>query len=246
MKKLLLTILLMLFSISIVSAQYYADVQIFVEDNGLVNVEGKSNYQSLLEIKQSDIHTSKKNGIWTLNITIDENFDNFVYELNLPKYSTISYLKTTPTFRITDNGDHLQLIGTGENQKFYILLQYKIDTTKAFVTDNMSTVNYIFYSIGVLIIIIGTLVILKLIRMNNKKKKVTLNEEKIKVAYSILPQRQQDIIKLLKKNDKMTQKQLEEIMEIPKSSISRNVQTLVVKGIVRKEQVGQTNYLSLK
>lgn len=251
MKQLILLFALLL-SISCAYSQYYADVQITISDNGIVNVEGKSNYQPLLNITQSDLYTSKKNGVWTLNITIDENFDNFIYELNLPKYSTINYIKTTPTFRIADGGDHIQLIGTGENQKFYILLQYKIDNTKAFVSEsNPWILNSIFFVI-VILVVIGILITYKLIRMNRKRnKKINIETEisegeKPKVDYSILPQRQQDIIQLLKKNDKMTQKQLEEIMEIPKSSISRNVQTLVVKGIVRKEQVGQTNYLSLK
>ena len=51
---------------------------------------------------------------------------------------------------------------------------------------------------------------------------------------------------ILKKEGKITQKELEEKMQIPKSSISRNVKTLQVKSILKKESVGQTNYLSLE
>ena len=72
-------------------------------------------------------------------------------------------------------------------------------------------------------------------------------KEENKVNYDIknLPERQQEVIKLVEKNKKMTQKQLEAAMSIPKSSVSRNVQALVIKGILKKEKAGQSNYITL-
>ena len=80
-------------------------------------------------------------------------------------------------------------------------------------------------------------------KYQNKKEEKAIRKE---IDLAILPERQKEIINILKIKNKITQKELEEIMKIPKASISRNVKTLQVKGILKKEQVGNTNYISLK
>lgn len=71
-------------------------------------------------------------------------------------------------------------------------------------------------------------------------------EDEFPIDISHLPERQQEIINILRDKKKVTQKQLEELMNIPKSSVSRNVQALFIKGIVEKQNVGQSNYVFLK
>lgn len=248
MKKILF-FLIFLLCISNVFSQYYADVEIYVERDGIVSIEGLTNHPLLQNISNSQQYTSKNKGIWTFNLTINDNFDNFIYELNLPEYSQINYIKTTPTFRITEEENRIKLIGTGENRSLTIVVQYTIDTTKQIVDNTIYFFIGIFLAIIIIIIFISY-IIYKLGIKNKKNTKEIKNdkmeEDKEEFDYSILPQRQKEIINIVKKNGKITQKEIENMMQIPKLSISRNIQTLVVKGILKKENIGQTNYISLK
>lgn len=60
----------------------------------------------------------------------------------------------------------------------------------------------------------------------------------------LLPDRQRKIVELLEKyNRPVTQKLLEKEMGIPKSSLSRNIDSLAIRGIIKKENKGMTNVL---
>ena len=264
MKKLFFLILIFLLIIPIINAQYYADVKIYINDDGSVDINGKTNFDNLKNITNSHMFTSKEKAIWTLNISFNQTFDNYIYELILPQNSEVTYIKTTPFFRITEEDDKIKLIGTGEDREFSILVQYKLSSTNS-ITKNRE-INWMIV-ISALLIIVGAVVLrnlgFKLKRDINKERNVkdlNLNDknnnnsdgqdskEKLQPKFTLsnFPLRQQEIIKLLQKNKTLTQKQLEASMQIPKSSISRNVKTLVLKGIIKKESVGQSNYLSLQ
>ena len=59
--------------------------------------------------------------------------------------------------------------------------------------------------------------------------------------------RQQDILSYISgASEPVTQTQVGEALELAKSSVSRNVDTLVKKGYVLKENVGMSSYLSVK
>ncbi len=237
-----------LFLLTSVYSQNYADVEIFVESDGSVTIEGTTNYEPFNNIVDSQQFTSKKGEYWILNITTNEIFDSFIYELNLPEGSQINYIKTTPNMRIDQDGTRIKLIGTGENKHFTIIVQYKINSNSTFFTQNKIIT---FLIIIVFVIMVGSSYLFY--RVLQRTKQIPIKDingskdEQIKSTYDInnFPERQQEIIKLVEKNKKMTQKQLEQSMNIPKSSVSRNVQTLVIKGILRKESAGQSNYITL-
>lgn len=69
------------------------------------------------------------------------------------------------------------------------------------------------------------------------------NIENIEKKYSYLPLRQREIISILCKEKQITQKALEKRLNIPKSSVSRNVHSLVIKKIITKKESGNTNIL---
>lgn len=246
-----LFVFLILFYINFTYAQgYYADIEIDVENDGTVSIDGTTDYEEFKNVTNSQMYTSKNGEVWTLNITTTQVFDTYIYELSLPKYAKINYMKTTPHFRIEDENSRIKLIGTGENKPFMLVVQYKID----FRDTLFSQENVIWISVGSAIlafIIIGFLIFKFNKTLNHKlhilsRKEKEKVEDKPKYDFSILPQRQQQIIKILQKKGKITQKQLEEEMNIPKSSVSRNVQTLVIKRIIEKEQAGQSNYIFLR
>jgi hypothetical protein len=249
----------MFLTINVFSLGYYANIEIFVDESGRTTIDGLSNLDSLDLIDNSFEYTSKKGSLWTLNITTKESLDNFIYELNLPKNSEINYIKTTPTFRIVNEDGGVQIIGTGEDKPLTIIVQYKFNKTTNFITDNISLLILIglFLSIILFLRISG----FKFMRNNNTSTPVetTTSNNSIGTSkeisdtyieneaydYNILSVRQKDIIDILKDKGKISQKELELMMDIPKSSVSRNVRTLEIKNIIKKESVGKINYLSL-
>jgi len=262
MKKILLLFIL-IFSISnAYSEQYYADITIDIFANGEVSIDGTTNIDSLKGVENSQMYTSKNQKTWTFNLTTEETLTNFIYELNLPEGGEITYIQTTPTFRITQDNGKVKLIGIGENREMNILIQYTIDTNgKNFFFGHI----YSFAILGLVIFGIFTFLIIrrkpkkteekitekKEIDTENKIEEKTENEtqeesEEIDLTRFNLNERQLQIVKILREHKELTQKELEKIMVIPKSSISRNIQSLSAKGIIEIKKRGITNYLSLK
>ena len=263
---------------------YYADIQIYVENDGSTSILGNTDFPLFKNSTNVQSFTSKDANIWTLNISTTERFENFVFELNLPENANVNYIKTTPNFRIETENDRIKIIGIGEDKPFTLLVQYKIDhVNKLFSEKNILFGLIILFIISLLIVIFVGFRIVKKLKLNlrdeieklkkrasnvtkttlhtnnkeqKKPEKVEKNDknenlkikekEKNNIDLSLFSPRQQDIIKILEEKGKITQKELETIMKIPKSSISRNIQTLVIKGVIQKESVGLTNYISLK
>ena len=260
---------------------YYADIQIYVENDGSTTILGNTDFPLFKNSTDVQTFTSKDANLWTLNISTTEVFENFVFELNLPENANVNYIKTTPNFRIETENDRIKIIGIGEDKPFTLLVQYKINhVNKLFSEKNILFGLIILFIVSLLIVIfVGFRIVKKLklnlrdeieklkkratnatntkLHTNNKEQKKEQKIEKVenlkikekeknKIDLSLFSPRQQDIIKILEEKGKITQKELETIMKIPKSSVSRNIQTLVIKGIIQKESVGLTNYISLK
>lgn len=228
-----------LLSSSAYSNTYYADIIIDVNSQGQVTITGDTNSLELSGVFLSEKFTSKQNEYWLLNITTREVFGDFIYELNLPTGSQINYIKTTPTFRIENQENKIRLIGTGEDKPLTLIVQYSISSN--FLLEKES-ISYLWLTSAMFFVII--LCLLGIIWTLRKSRRV--GEKKEDFDIEILPKRQRDIIEILKKKKRITQKELEEILNIPKSSISRNLKTLEVRGIVKKRRIGQTNYLFLE
>lgn len=246
----IIAIFIYLFINLIFAQNYYADLEIDVNSQGLVNIFGKTDYNEFKEILNSPQFTSKDKEYWILNITTKKVFDNFIFELYLPKNSQINYIKTTPNFRIDEENNRIKLIGTGENKPITIIVQYKIENNQIILKQENNIIIY--FIIFIISIISGFLINKYLHQKKEKRRKKYIKSNKLeeleytRININILPQRQQEIIKILKEKGKITQKELENIMKIPKSSISRNIKTLEIKGIVKKENIGITNYIHLK
>lgn len=269
MNKIFSIIFICLSLISITFSSNYADISILVDNDGSVDINGITNYEKFKDISNSDNYTYKNKEFWLLNITSQEIFEDFIFEVLLPENSQINYIKTTPKFRIENQENRIKVIGFGENKPIEIIIQYKIIKNN-FQTENYLS-NFISSSIILLILFLFIYYLIKLKyriiknnpnnsnNLNNSKNSQNLNNsingnnlnpisESINYLIddiSIFPKRQQDIILILKEKKKITQKELELIMNIPKSSISRNVNTLISKRIIRKERIGNSNYLFL-
>lgn len=222
MKKILVLALLIL--ILPVTSAYYADINIDVEDTGLVSIEGETNHPTLL-IEDSHEFTSKNGRYWVLNVSPEGEFSTMIYSLDLPKNAVVNYMKLPKLGRIEDNKGRISIIGTAQDQDVEIIVQYEI------LVFGVSW-KWLYFVIGILLILFG-------FWLNYWKK------SKKRVSLYGLTSRQRKIVKLLKKGVK-TQAELERRTGLPKSSLSRNIDSLVRKEIVVKEQQGMTNILRLK
>jgi uncharacterized membrane protein len=239
----LLSFLTILSSPALQAVDYYADLTITVDPSGFVSIKGLTNYPNLT-IQNTEQYTSKQQSHWLLNITKPEIFSEFVYDLILPKGSSISYIRSSGSIRIEENLGGLLLRGFGENESFSIIIQYQIDKQGgSFFQDN------IIYLLLLPAILIVTLLI---IYFYFKEKNTTASSpppqtpEPLKELHG-LNTRQRQILQLLQeRNTPMTQTDIQKELEIPKASVSRNIHGLERKGLIEKEQIGMSNLIRLK
>ena len=241
LKKVFLLFLLFLLIPFNFANNYYADLEIDILDDGSTTIIGITNYNELKNITNSQIYTSKQGEYWLFNLTTNQLFEDFIFKLNLPENVEINYIKTTPHFRIEDSGDSLSIVGLGSNKELNILVQYKINNQYSMLSHE----QIIAFLTGLLVftIVFGIVVGIKYYFGPVKTKEP---KENTKINLDILPQRQREIVKIIEKHKKISQKELQKIMQIPKSSVSRNVNSLAARQILEKERSGVTIFLSLK
>jgi uncharacterized membrane protein len=228
-KEVLVIILLFL---PIVHAQsYYADININLESAGFVTITGETDHPALL-IKDSQGYLEKKQNIWTFHLEKKELFSDFVYVVNLPQGASVNYIKSSGTFRIEQGNGNLNIRGYGQNKSIDILVQYELHK------DSKNTQWIIMIPI-IAIALSSALYFL----VHRKKKSPPKKTPEIKN----LTTRQRKIVELLVKEDKpLTQIGIQEKLHIPKASVSRNIRTLELKGIIEKEKTGMSNIIRIK
>lgn len=229
-KNILFTIFVtfVLFIPMVSSEQYYADLVISVDESGNVDISGLTNHPALQGTFQN--YTSKSGSTWTLNISPGGDFSDFLYEIILPEKAMISYIKAPGSIYIENSGS-LVITGSGKNSELSLIVQYQIKPEKQ---------DWLIPSI--IILFSFSLVVFFLLR-----KKAENASESVKINKSALTDRERQIVSILEKNkDGITQSRLQKELALPKASLSRNVKSLVRKGVVVKSEKGMTNHISLK
>jgi uncharacterized membrane protein len=228
---------------SLQAVDYYADLTITVDFSGFVSIGGLTNYPNLT-IQNTEKYTSKQQSVWTLNITKQEMFSEFVYDLTLPKGSSINYIKSSGSIRIEESLGNLIVRGFGENESLSIIIQYQTEKK-----ENFLILENIVYLLLLLAIVIVSIFILILFLKGKKIKGLQPTADAKKPLGDIkgLNHRQKQIMKLLhERNIPLTQTDIQKELQIPKASISRNVRGLERKGLIEKEQIGISNLIRLK
>jgi uncharacterized membrane protein len=228
---------------SLQAVDYYADLTITVDFSGFVSIGGLTNYPNLT-IQNTEKYTSKQQSVWTLNITKQEIFSEFVYDLTLPKGSSINYIKSSGSIRIEESRGNLIVRGFGENESLSIIIQYQTEKK-----ENFLILENIVYLLLLLAIVIVSIFILILFLKGKKIKGLQPTADVKKPLGDIkgLNHRQKQIMKLLhERNIPLTQTDIQKELQIPKASISRNVRGLERKGLIEKEQIGISNLIRLK
>ncbi|MFW6013934.1 MAG: helix-turn-helix transcriptional regulator [Candidatus Nanoarchaeia archaeon] len=198
---------------------YYADVTIDVERDGLVTIDGITNHPEL-EVESSPGFTSKEGRYWIFNISKEETFSSFIYRINFPENAQINYLKTPNLARIEHTDKGLSIIGIGEGEKFFVLVQYSIGSPE----NGNKALVYLSVIVIIVVLFLG-LGLFFYKYYTGYRKEVFYNE-----AY--LTDRQKQILDIIKKNkNEISQREIEIQSGLAKSSVSRNIEGLVLKGI---------------
>ena len=236
----LVIILLVIMTASSVFAQYYADVDVDIDATGVAMISGFTNHPEL----EGSTHafTSKDGEYWLLNISLP-GFEEYVYSVSLPPHSTLNYVKSKNVNIATGDG-RVVIKGHGSNASFDVIAQYTVDA-KPF--------NYaLWITVGVIAVFILVLFLIGIFGKVRDRKDdkddlpgVKSYKEHQQKVLDTLSERQKEILELLKHRS-MTQKQIEEALNLPKSSVSRNIDSLKAKGLIKKEIKGLSNVISLK
>jgi len=231
---------LLFFVSSVVAEDYFADIDISVDTSGFVTISGTTNHQDIL-VESTESYISKNEGFWLLNITKNEVFSEYIYTITFPKGTSINYIKTSGTFRIGGNEDHLIVDGFGENSNLSVTVQYQIDKKHEESMLNTFNVNF---GLIILISILIFLFILVYFKYPDENKSLNKSDDDMLKG---LNQRQKDIMNILINNNvPLTQSDIQKEIGIPKASVSRNIQRLELKGLIEKEQTGMSNLIRLK
>jgi uncharacterized membrane protein len=219
-----------LLSTLIVSAEYYADITIDVDAQGMSIISGKSNHPFLAPGVTSEL-TSKSGSIWTLNLSMYDEFADYIYTVKLPSGAIITSIRTYSQYRIYNEDGRISITGTGTFAPIIVSLQYTI------LAPNTRTNEIYLTSIGFLIMAIIGGILYLLARKPNGSSNPIYNPD-------TLTDRQKQIIDILKKHKKpITQAQLEKMTGLPKSSLSRNIDSLAQRQIIVKESKGIVNII---
>ena len=225
---------------------FYADLEITVDNAGFVTIEGNTNYPNLI-VKDSQNYTSKTQGIWNLNITTNEVLSDYIYSITFPEHTQIKSISSTGSTLIGESSGNLIINGYGSNESLSLIVEYQteksLDTNELFGLDLFS----LFLIICIIALIISFLIVLFFVDKREKllfsaKKEITSN-----LKLKGLNDRQKKIMALLHESDiALSQRDIQKELNIPKASVSRNIRRLELKGLIEKEQIGMSNIIRLK
>ena len=236
--------LFILYLPSVCADDYYADVTIDIDDSGFVTIDGITNHPNLLA-EDTEIYTSKKQSYWLLNITKDGVFSDYIFVLTLPEDSSINYIKSSGSIRIEEDFGKLIVKGFGQNNSLSVIVQYQVEKATAIFENTYIVLLSTIMIISLIIIFLAINRVL--IRRVKGKSNSETEEIKTEHGFSGLSDRQKEIMNLLtEKKRPLTQTAIQKELNIPKAAVSRNINSLELKGLVEKEKIGMSNLIRLK
>ena len=214
------------------AADFYADVVIDISENGEVEISGTTNHPALAAGTTQE-YTSKDGAEWSLGIGIEDVFSDFIYEIRFPENASVGNLGLPGEYRVEEEAGRIIVVGTGEDERFFARADY--------VLGSPGTVFDAGLIVWVLVFALAFGGSFTYFRARQKKtKKVSYNRE-------ALTERQRMVMDYLEgKGKAVTQAELRRETGLPKASLSRNLDSLVAKGIVAKERKGMSMLIYLR
>lgn len=212
--------------------KYYADIQIDISSDGKVDISGSTNHPLISSVSKSDDFTAKNKKYWAVNVSVDDDFSQYIAEVRLPPKASLNFLKASNVLSIKEDNSRIIVTITGKGEPLLFLAQY------SFNEQELSN-DWLNYALIIILVILGLSAMYYFLR---KKKK-----PQPKLRLDSLTDRQKMIVETIQKNKgSITQAELEKSLEIPKASLSRNIESLVRKNILVKESKGMTNQIMIK
>lgn len=223
---------------SMASAEtYYADININVMENGNAVIEGISNHPMLLPGTYPD-YTSKEKTVWTLNISPSGIFSEYLVEISFPPDAEVKYLKLPSILSIREEAGSVIVTSSGSDSELFILAQYQIKSSRE-TADYFTLIAAALLTASVLLVVYW----LFFLRKPSGKENAT----NLHYNPDALTERQKQIMDIVVRNNgSITQSQLQKLTCLPKASLSRNVDGLIRKGILTKEEKGMTNLICMR
>ncbi|MDD3178161.1 MAG: winged helix-turn-helix transcriptional regulator [Candidatus ainarchaeum sp.] len=211
---------------------YIGNFEFNILNTGITEIKANTNY-NLLDIESSQEFISKNKEYWTFEI-LTPVFKDYFYSITLPENSIINYIHSDNNIRIYNEYNKIKISSIGQNEKINIKIQYTTDL-------ETKSRDYISFLIVLMFFIIfGGIYYLHYRFKKNKPKKLN------KIEIDELNFRQKKIIEIIKKEKFVTQNYLSKTLDIPKGSLSRNIDSLIKKEIIEKKKFGNTFKISLK
>jgi uncharacterized membrane protein len=230
-KSLLLLCILLILPLAFANG-LYADVIIELDASGYADIQGTTNAPNL--VSSSNL-TSKKAAVWTFTAT--ESFEEYLIEVRLPKNSVMHYVKSEAPVQIGTIDEQTFIRMSDSNDLFNVTIQYSIEEIQTSAPWYIEFIGII----AVLLIFSGIALLAK------RKATKAANFQTSSTDTSMLSERQKRIVEILEsKKEPLTQTQICEELNLPKSSVSRNIETLVQKDILEKSGVGMSNKVRIK
>jgi uncharacterized membrane protein len=225
--------ILLLLLASLASAQeFYADVSADIKEDGFIVFSGVTNHPSLQGTSQ--VFTSKNKAFWLLNLSVPDDFETYVLEVELPAYAGLNYVQGKGVTIQSDGGSVvITQIGSGP---ISLVAQYQLKKQQR-------AVDLVFTMLSSVLVIAAFWFIMVFAYRRGRKR----SEKQLPEYIKGLPSRQREIVEMLHSaGGQLTQKQIEQRMAIPKSSVSRNIDGLARKGIIEKQSLGISNIIRRK
>jgi uncharacterized membrane protein len=209
-----------------------ADLSFSIDNDGLVTVSGVTDYPSVLLPNDTYAYTTKNSQYWAFDINYPV-FNKFYFSVVLPKDYKINAIITSNKYLISSNNDRITVTGFGINESLNIKINYFKDQT------TNTSFNFWLYFSGILLLLLVSIYFWLFLKKPKQKDKPNL-------TYKNINQRQKNILNILIKEKTVSQNKLLKILNIPKSSLSRNISSLESKGYIERKKSGLTYILKIK
>lgn len=195
----------------------------------------------------SDYLTNKYGPVWVFNLSIDASFDYCIFLIYLPKDASIKKIDSDTldtTIDVVDDGLRVTAQGWGV---VYPSVVVEYNLSKRDTKSNIETffdLKIIAYLVVVLCFLIFVFFIIS--KINVPRKKLKINQEKLDTILTTLNDRERDIVTaIIKFGNRSSQNELQTYLDIPRASISRILENLYAKRVIKKWKVGKTNKVEL-
>ncbi|MEM4327031.1 MAG: MarR family transcriptional regulator, partial [Candidatus Diapherotrites archaeon] len=198
--------------------------------------EQTKNY-SLTINYQTDNLTEKKENKWNFKYSKESEYELLGLKVALPKNAKI--ITTTKGAMIYAEEKEIIVEWDNNEKEYFIEYQY--------MHEDKNDTWIVSMTLALTLITLASILIIYFLKQKSEtpqKKQITEIEKEI---IKVLPETEAKIIKHLKeRKEPITQKRLQAELMIPKSTLSRTLAKLEVKGLIQTSEIGNTKLIQIK